>query len=132
MNENNNKDHIVFATENMSEIAKEIIRNSNSEKVTENDTTSTSEYMSALNDALNSVNKEVLDSKSSDEKSNLYKQREDILNRMREEKENQRIYQDNREQNERNQNKFILGVVGAVALGFGNTLIKGLLENKKS
>lgn len=126
------KNNIAGATENISEIAKEIIRNSNSEKITENDTTSTSEYMSGLKDALNSVNKEIQGSESSEEKSGLYKQREDVLNRMKEEKENQRDYQSNREQNERNQIKFILGVFMTVALGVGSAIITTMLEDKKS
>lgn len=132
MVDNNYKNNPEGVTEHISEIAKEIIRNSNSEKVTENDTTSTSEYMSNLKDALNSVNKEIQKSESFEEKSDLYKQREDILNRMREEKANQRVYQADREQNERTHNKYILGVVGAVALGVGGTVLKTLLEGKKS
>ena len=132
MVDNNYKNNPEDVTEHISEIAKEIIRNSNSEKVTENDTTSTSEYMSNLKDALNSVNKEIQKSESFEEKSDLYKQREDILSRMREEKANQRVYQAEREQNERTHNKYILGVVGAVALGVGGTVLKALLEGKKS
>ncbi|KGR89471.1 hypothetical protein [Lysinibacillus odysseyi] len=131
MNNNNYKNNLEDATRNISEVAKEILRNSNSEKVTENDTTSTSEYMSNLKDALNSVNKEIQESESFEEKSELYKQREDILNRMREEKANQRVYQADREENERTYNKQILGVVGAIALGVGTTVLKTIIENKK-
>lgn len=131
MEDNNNK-NFVHAIKDMSELAREIIRNSNSEKITENDAISTSEYMSGLNDVLNSIDKEIQGCDSSEAKSDLYKQREDVLNRMREEKENQRAYQLNREQNERNYNKYILGVVGVAVLGAGGKMIKGLLEDKKS
>lgn len=126
------KNNLNDATKNISEIAKEMIRNSNSEKITENDTTSTSEYMRGLNDVLNSVNKEIQESTSSEAISDLHKQRKDILNKMEKEKENQRVYQLNREQNERNHHKLILGLLGVVALGGGSIVIKALLEEKKS
>lgn len=125
----NNSEDVI---KNISGIAEEIIRNTNSEKVTENDTISTSEYMASLNEALKSVDKEIQECESFEEKSDLHKQREDILNRMREEKENQRNYQANREENERKHIKYIFGFVGAIALGVGSVALKTLLEDKKS
>ncbi len=116
---------------NISELAKEIVRNTNGVKITENDTISTSEYMGSLGETLKNVNKEILESDSSEEKSRLHKQREDILNRMSEEKENQRTYQANREENERKHIKVIFGFVCAATLGAGSVVLKTLLEDKK-
>lgn len=116
---------------NISELAKEIVRNTNGVKITENDTISTSEYMGSLDETLKNVNKEILESDSSEEKSRLHKQREDILNRMREEKENQRIYQDNREEKERKHIKTIFGFVCALTVGASGVVLKTLLEDKK-
>ncbi|ODV57255.1 hypothetical protein [Lysinibacillus fusiformis] len=117
---------------NISELAKEIVRNTNGVKITENDTISTSEYMGSLGETLINVNKEILESDSLEEKSRLHKQREDILNRMREEKENQCTYQANREEKERKHIKAIFGFVCAVSLGAGSVVLKTLLEDKKS
>jgi len=116
---------------NISELAKEIVRNTNGVKITENDTISTSEYMGSLGETLSNVNKEILESDSSEEKSHLHKQREDILNRMKEEKENQRTYQTNREEKERKHIKAIFGFVCAISLGAGSVVLKTLLEDKK-
>ncbi|WP_342530093.1 hypothetical protein MKX57_16180 [Lysinibacillus sp. FSL M8-0216] len=132
MDDNDYRNNSEEVIKNISGIAEEIIRNTNSEKVTENDTISTSEYMASLNEALKSVDKEIQECKSFEEKSDLHKQREDILNRMREEKENQRNYQANREENERKHIKYIFGFVGAIALGVGSVALKTLLEDKKS
>lgn len=80
------------------ELAKDVLeKGGNSEEITESDQKSTSEYFSSLQNALNAINQEIQDSKSLDEKSMLYKQRDDVLNRMKDEKENQRAFNDNRE-----------------------------------
>lgn len=47
----------------------------------------------------------------------LYKQREDILNRMKDEKENQRSFSNIREDKNRNHSKEVLAIVTIVAIG---------------
>lgn len=101
----------------VADLAKDVLdTGGSSEKITEADQKSTSEYFSSLNNALSAINQEIKDCKSLDEKSMLYKQREDVLNRMKDEKENQRIFNDNREDKNRNHAKGVLAIVTTVAI----------------
>lgn len=114
------------------ELAKDVLeKGGNSEEITESDQKSTSEYFSSLQNALNAINQEIQDSKSLDEKSMLYKQRDDVLNRMKDEKDNQRAFNDNREDKNRSHSKGVFAVVTAVAIGAAGTA-KLYLDNKKN
>lgn len=116
----------------VADLAKDVLdTGGNTEKITEADQESTSEYFSSLKDALSAINQEIKDCKTLDEKSMLYKQREDILNRMKDEKENQRIFNDDREDKNRNHLKWVLAIVTTVAIGATGAL-KLFLDNKKS
>ncbi|WP_416144133.1 hypothetical protein [Planococcus koreensis] len=103
-----------------------------SEEITKADQESSSVYLSALKETLNAIKQEIKDCKDPDEKSVLYKQREDVMNRMKEEKENQRHFNDNREDKNRSHSKVIFGSIAAVALGAGGYVTKILLESKRA
>lgn len=116
----------------VADLAKDVLdTGENSEKITEADQKSTSEYFSSLKDALSAINQEIKDCKTLDEKSMLYKQREDILNRMKDEKESQRNFNDNREDKNRSHSKGVLAIVTTVAIGAASAA-KFFLDNKKS
>lgn len=99
--------------------------------MTKADQQSSTEYLDSLSETLKAINKEISASTSLEEKTMLYKQREDILNRQREEKENQREYQSNREDEERKHRNGFFGVAVAVALGAGPLVVKRLLTSRK-
>lgn len=103
-----------------------------SDEITIADQESTSEYLSSLKETLNAINLEIKECVSPDEKSLLYKQREDVMNRMKEEKENQRHYNENREDKNRNHSKSIFAVVATVAIGAGGFAAKYLLDTKRT
>lgn len=114
----------------LADLAKEVLRTGSiSEEITKADQKSTSEYLSSLKETLNALNQEIKDCINSDEKSMLYKQREAVMNRMREEKENQRIFNDNREDKKRSHLKGVLAIVTTVAIG---ATAKFFLDNKNS
>ena len=119
--------------ENLAELGKEVLNTGKiSKEITEADHESTSKYFSSLNVSLNAINQEIKDCVNLDEKSMLYKQREDVMDRMKEEKENQRHYNDNREDKNRSHTGGVIAIVAAAALGAGGYAAKFLLENKKS
>lgn len=116
----------------LAELAKDVLeKGGHNEKITESDQESTSKYFSSLQDALNAINQEIKDCKTLDEKVMLYKQREDVLNRMKDEKDNQRAFNDNREDKNRSHSKGVFAVVTAVAIGAVGT-VKLYLDNKKN
>lgn len=120
------------ATKIVADLAKDVLdTGGDSEKITEADQKSTSEYFSSLKDTLNAINQEIKDCNTLDEKSMLYKQREDVLNRMKEEKENQRNFNDNREDKNRGHSNRVLAIVTTVAIG-ATGAVKFFLDNKKS
>lgn len=115
------------------DLAEEVLRTGGiSEEITKADQESTSEYLSSLKETLNALNQEIKDCINSDEKSMLYKQREDVMNRMKEEKENQRLYNDSREDKNRIHSRGVFTIVAAAALGVGGYAAKILLDIKKS
>lgn len=117
----------------LADLAKEALKFGKSSKdITIADQQSTSEYNAALSETLNSINKEISETNNPEEKSSLYKQREDIINRMREEKEKQRQNNNEREEKDRNQATGFFTIVTVVALGAGGFAVKLLLDNKKA
>ncbi|TKI71920.1 hypothetical protein FC756_03755 [Lysinibacillus mangiferihumi] len=117
----------------LANLAKEALKfGKSSEDITKADQQSTSEYNTALSDTLNAINKEISECDDPEEKSRLYKQREDVMNRMREEKEKQRQNNNEREEKDRNQATGLFAIVTAVALGAGAIATKLLLDNKKT
>ncbi|MGN7409438.1 hypothetical protein [Sporosarcina sp. SAFN-010] len=131
--ENNTLKENIEAAKVLVDFAKEALNFGRSGKeVTLADQYSTSEYNKGLLETLNYINKEIDKADETLGKSNLYKQREDILNRMREEKENQRLYNNEREASDRNLATGLVTVVAVVALGAGGVATKILLDSKKS
>ena len=121
------------AAKTLADLAKEVLETGGiSEEITKADQESTSEYFSSLKETLNAINQEIKDCKNPDEKSMLYKQREDVMNRMKEEKENQRHFNDNREDKNRSHSKGVFAIVATAALGVGGYAAKLLLESKKN
>ena len=121
------------AAKTLADLAKEVMRTGGiSEEITKADQKSTSEYLSFLKETLNAINQEIKDCKNPDEKSMLYKQREDVMNSIKEEKENQRFYNDNREDKNRSHSRGVFAIVAVAALGAGGYAAKFLLESKKS
>lgn len=121
------------AVKSLADLAKEVLKSGKiSEEITKADHESTSEYFTSLNASLNAINQEIKDCANSEEKSMLYRQREDVMNRMKEEKENQRQYNDNREDKNRKHSRETFAVVTAVAIGALGYTAKFLLENKRA
>ncbi|MBU9673860.1 hypothetical protein KQ939_09950 [Planococcus sp. CP5-4] len=103
-----------------------------SEEVTTADQASTSEYLSTLKEALNAINQEIKNCTNTEEKLMLYKQRENVMDRMEEEKKNQRHFNENREAENRSHSKAVFAVITSVAVGAGSLVAKSLLENKRT
>lgn len=101
------------------------------EEVTTADQASTSEYLSTLKETLTAINQEIKDCTNTEEKLLLFKQRENIVDRMEEEKKNQRHFNENREEENRSHSKGVFVVVASVAVGAG-FVAKALLEDKKN
>ncbi|MCP2035482.1 gas vesicle protein [Planomicrobium sp. HSC-17F08] len=121
------------AAKTLADLGKEVLKTGEiSEGITKADQQSSSEYLSSLKEILTAINQEIKECKNLDERSMLYRQREDVMNRMKEEKENQRHYNDNREDKNRNHSRNIFASVAAVALGAGGIATKILLENKRN
>lgn len=120
------------AAKTLADLAKEAMKYGKSSKdVTIADKQSTSEYNVALSETLNSINKEISETNDLGERSSLYKQREDVMNRLKEEKEKQRINNNKREDKDRNQATGYFTIVTMAALGAGAYATKLLLDNKK-
>lgn len=123
----------IEASKTLAELAKEVLKyGKRSEDITKADQQSTTEYYHALTNTLEAVNKELSECHDLDEKSALYKQREDILNRMQEEKEKQRYYHNEREDKDRNQSKHLFAVVATIALGAGTVAAKMLIDTRRT
>lgn len=123
----------VEAAKIIADLAKEALKfGKSSDYVTKADQQSSSEYNASLSNTLQAINKEISDCNDSEERLSLYKQREDILNRLREEKENQRQFNNQREEEDRNQANSYLAIVTAVVLGAGVVATKYLLGQKKA
>lgn len=117
----------------LSDFGKEVLKfGKSSDENSKADQKSTSEFNNSLADTLISINKEIENCTDPDLKNSLYKQREDLLNRLEKEKENQRQYNSNREDKDRTQAKGIFATVAFVALGAGSVALKLLIDNKKS
>ena len=102
------------------------------EEVTTADQTSTTEYLSALKETLTAINQEIKDCTNTEEKLMLYKQRAHIIDKVEEEKKNQRHFNENREAENRSHSKAVFAVVASVAVGTGSLVAKSLLENKRT
>lgn len=102
------------------------------EEVTAADQTSTTEYLSTLKETLTAINQEIKDCTNTEEKLMLYKQRANIIDKMEEEKKNQRHFNENREAENRSHSKAVFAVVASVAVGAGSLVAKSLLENKRT
>lgn len=121
------------AAKTLADFGKEVLETGEiSEEITKADQESTSVYLSSLKETLKTINQEIKDCKNFDEKSILYKQRDDVMNRMKEEKENQRYYNNNREDKNRNHSREVFAVVTTVAIGAIGYTAKILLENKRT
>ncbi|KYG58469.1 hypothetical protein [Planococcus maritimus] len=101
-------------------------------EVTTADQASTSEYLSALEVTLTAINQEIMNCTDTEEKLMLYKQRANIIDKMEEEKKNQRHFNENREAENRIHSKAVFAVVASVAVGAGSLVAKSLLENKRT
>lgn len=124
----------VEAAKTLADLAKEVLKfGKSSVEITIADQQSSSEYNTSLSNTLNAINKEISESNDPEEKSVLYKQREDLLNRMREEKENQRLFNNEREEKDREQGIGLFKIVTVVALGgAGAVATKLFLDQRKS
>lgn len=121
------------AAKTLADLGKEVLKTGGiSEEITKADQESTSEYISSLKETLKAINQEIKECKNLDEKSMLYKQRDDVMNRMKEEKENQRHFNNNREDKNRNHSREVFAVVTTVAIGAIGYTAKFLLENKRT
>ena len=131
--ENDTPNNSAETAKTLADLAKEAMESGGiSEDITKADQESSSEYLSSLKETLNAINQEIKDSISLDEKSMLYKQREDIMNRMKKEKENQRNYNDAREDKNRSYSKGVFATVAAVALGAGSVAAKLFIDSKRT
>lgn len=116
----------------LADLGKEVLKTGKiSEEITKADRESSFTYLSSLTETLKAINQEIKDCIDSDEKSMLHKQRKDVMNSMKEEKENQRQYNDNREDKNRTHSNGIFAIVTAVGIGALGYTAKHLLENKK-
>lgn len=121
------------AAKTIVDLAREALKfGKSSEEYIKADKQSTSEYIAALNETLAAINEEIKNTNDSDLKSHLYKQRQDILNRIETEKERQREFFKDSDKKDKDFSKDLIGIVTAVALGAGTIAAKLLIENKKS
>ena len=122
----------VEAAKTLADLAKEVLKfGKSSVDITIADKQSSSEYYTSLSNTLNAINKEISEYNDFEEKSVLYKQRVDLLNRMREEKKNQRLFNNEREEKDREQGIGLFKIVTVAALG-GAVATKLLLDQRKS
>lgn len=131
--ENDKPNNSAEAAKTLGDLAKEVLESGGiSEDITKADQESSSEYFSSLKETLNAINQEIKDSTNPDEKSMLYKQRVDIITRMKDEKENQRNFNDTREDKNRNHSRGVFATVAAVALGAGSVAAKIFIDSKRT
>lgn len=121
------------AAKPIADIAKEALKfGKSSEEYIKADNHSTINYMATLKETLTAINEEIKNTNDSDLKSQLYKQRQDILIRLETEKEHQRSFFKDFDNKDKDFSKGLMGIVTAVALGAGTIAAKLLLDNKKS
>lgn len=120
------------AAKTIADLAKDALNfGKSSEEYIKADRQSTSEYIAALNETLTAINEEIKNTHDSELNSQLYKQRQDILNRIESEKERQRDFFKNNDKKDKEFSKGLIGIVTAVALGAGTIAAKFFIENKK-
>lgn len=116
----------------LADLAKEMLKSRvSSDRITEADQKSTSEYNQALYDTLHAINEEIKKSNDTNERNMLYKQRENIMTRLREEKEEQRQNNNEREEKDRKLTTSLFATTTAVLVGAGAIAAKLLLDNRK-
>lgn len=121
------------AAKSIADLAKEALKfGKSSEEYIKADNHSTIDYMTTLKETLAAINEEIKNTNDSDLKTQLYKQRQDILTRLETEKEHQRSFFKELDNKDKDFSKGLVGIVTAVALGAGTIAAKLLLDNKKS